>query len=133
MWIRLWKTRGVVVKSTKGTLVHTPFFRSYHSCLFFWLRPCRSPYMNGDPRASPQLQKAKTGKDRCKPRYESPITVLTDKELTRAGWTELRGFLGCTRPPVSVVSTAGVKGAVGLGGLSCVFASLKLLEQVTSD
>lgn len=114
MWTRLWKTRREVVKSTKGTRVHTPFFLSHHSCLYFWLRPCRSPCVNGDPRASPQLQKSQTAKDRCKPRYESPIMALTDEELSRAGWMECRGFLRGTRPPASFVSTAGAKGAAVL-------------------
>lgn len=92
MWTRLWKTRGEVVQSTKGTRVHTPFFLSHHSCLYFWLQPCRSSCVNGDPRASPQLQKSQTAKDRCKPRYESPIMALTDEELSQAGCMELRGL-----------------------------------------
>lgn len=76
----------------------THFFLSlsHHSCLFFWLLPCRSSSMNGDPQASPLLLRTEGGmesgeggspkswttKDRCRPRYERLIMVLTDKLLS---------------------------------------------------
>lgn len=93
MWTRLWKTRGEVVKGTKGTRVHTPFFLSHHSCLFFWRRPCQSSCVNGDPQASAQLQKSQTAKDRCKPRYESPHNGA-DRQGALTG-----GMAGAPRPP----------------------------------
>lgn len=65
-------------------------------------------------RASPQLRKSQTAKDRCRPRYESPIMALTDKLLSQAGWMELPGSLCPTPPTASSVSTPAAKGAVVL-------------------
>lgn len=109
MWTRPWKTRGVVAKGTKGDMVHThvSLSLSHHSCLFFWFTLIRSSL---DEWGSPSVSLASedggcwgvwrkgrgpggggspnswTAKDRCWPRYESLIMVLTDKFLAETQW-----------------------------------------------
>lgn len=101
--MRTWpcKTRGEVVKSTKGTWVHTPFFLSLITAAFS--SSCCSvdhPGWMGIPQASPQLVRVVgelgrgspnswTAKDRCRPRNERLIRALTDKLLSDFGWSSL--------------------------------------------
>lgn len=93
--------------------------------------------MNGDPQ-TPLLLKAKgggesgggspkswTAKDRCRPRYERLIMVLTDKLLSETGW-ELSGFLGRSSSTLLVCLglTVGAKLLLGLV-TACMFKDRK--------
>lgn len=78
---------------------HSFLSLSHHSCLFFLLLPCPSSSVNG---GSPGLSSApedggwlgvwrggltkspEPAKDRCRPRYERLIMVLTDKLLSES-------------------------------------------------